>query len=274
MPARKNTQHVVAQTTSVPQVLTQKESSTGPAQSEHSRESDNNKPEQPGPVKRTRTASKHQPKEVVAITAVEMEPLVQAKKTKSVAKRQHEADTTTILELKQPVPAKKAKTAASQTKRQREADNADVVESEQAIPKKKKTTPTMKAIEAQQSPARRSVRNPPKVPAGTQRRKRRTKAEMAADKAMKEMEKKQLEELTEENNRAMTRMDITEDINRAETAARTIRKFADLDHKTESDGEEFVGYNEVCSGEDSDSDNSHVEDTVKLKVRFQVHLSQ
>ena len=64
----------------------------------------------------------------------------------------------------------------------------------------------------------------------------------------------------------MMQMDIDEDINRAEMAAQTIRTFTDLDRKTESDVEEFVGYLDVSSS-DSDS-NGHPKSAVNLKVSF------
>ena len=90
-----------------------------------------------------------------------------------------------------------------------------------------------------------------------------------ADKAKADAEKRQKEELIKLNRHAMMRMDIDEDVNRAEMAAKTIRTFADLDCRTESDVEEFVGYLNVSSSGDSDSDsNGHAENTGKLKVRF------
>jgi hypothetical protein len=55
----------------------------------------------------------------------------------------------------------------------------------------------------------------------TQKRKRRTKAEIVADQAKAETEKKCMEELTKDNNRAMVQMDIDEDIDRTDTANRT-----------------------------------------------------
>ena len=90
-----------------------------------------------------------------------------------------------------------------------------------------------------------------------------------ADKAEAEVEKKQKEELIKQNHREMMRMDIGEVIDRAEMAAQTVRTFADLERKTESDVEEFVGYLNVSSSGDSDSDsNGHAENAVKLKVSF------
>ena len=67
----------------------------------------------------------------------------------------------------------------------------------------------------------------------------------------------------------MIQMDAKEDIDRAETVACAIRTFADLDH--DSAGEEFVGYKEISSGDNSDYDDkseSHSEDAATLKVRF------
>ena len=86
---------------------------------------------------------------------------------------------------------------------------------------------------------------------------------MAADKAKADAEKKEKEELMRENVRKMAQMDIDEDIDRAETAARTIRTFAELEDES---GEEFVGYADV---EDSDSElDGRAEDALTLKVRL------
>jgi len=58
-------------------------------------------------------------------------------------------------------------------------------------------------------------------------------------------------------------MDINEDINRAETATRTIRTFAELENES---GEEFIGYAAV---EDSQSESDgQAEDGLTLKVRL------
>ena len=195
------------------------------------------------------------------------EPVIPAVKTAPQKKRSREADDTAIIRSDQPEPAKKAKTTASKMKHQHETVAAAVVESEQPVPTKKArstATNTKKSTVTQvQSPARHSTRNQPKTPGVTKTRKRRSKEEIAAEKAKAEMEKRRLEELTKENNQAMMRIDIDEDIDRAETAARTIRTFTDLNRDSESDGEEFVGYNEVSSGDESDS----AEDAVTLKVR-------
>ena len=110
-----------------------------------------------------------------------------------------------------------------------------------------------------------------KVLAAPQKRKRRTKEEIAADKAAAEAKKRQEEVLTQEKHCAMAQMDIDEAIDRAEMVAQTVRTFADLDRETESGVEEFVGYNSVSSSEDSDvgSDgHGHAEVPVKLKVRL------
>lgn len=55
-----------------------------------------------------------------------------------------------------------------------------------------------------------------------------------------------------ENNLAMERMNISEDINRKSTATRTIWKFSDLKHDSQSDGEVFIGYNEVMTSGSED----------------------
>jgi hypothetical protein len=101
--------------------------------------------------------------------------------------------------------------------------------------------------------------------AATQKRKRRTKDEIAADNARADAEKKRQKELTEENHRVVAQMDINEDIDRAETAAQTIRTFGDLERDSET-GEEFEGYNDVSQGEDSDPDSDG--QTNDLKVRY------
>jgi hypothetical protein len=221
--------------------------------------------------------SKHsQPHGTDDITTVELEQPAPRKKTKTATNQQHELEASNIavIEPEQPFPTIEANTRSRKSKRQRKTDNAIVMESEQpVITKKSKTIPTRTETTPEtqpQSPIRRSGRNQPKTAVVTQRRKRRTKAEIAADKAKKELGKKQLEERAEENNQAMIQMDVKEDIDRANTIAQTVRTFADLEHDTESNGEEFVGYNEVSDGDtsESDSDDHHHGDTVKLKVRF------
>jgi len=82
------------------------------------------------------------------------------------------------------------------------------------------------------------------------------------DKAKADAEKKQ-KELMQENYHKMAQMDINEDVDRAETAARTIRTFTELEDES---GEEFVGYAAV---EDSESESDgRAEDALTLKVRF------
>jgi hypothetical protein len=201
--------------------------------------------------------------------------------TKQVAaprSKRSRANSTAVVELEKPAPAKKAKMNSIELKRQREGDDPATVEPEKVVSTKKaKTTPasTEKDSESKdpepQGAARRSNRPQTKTPAARsapQKRKRRTQAEIAADKAKAEAEKKRQEELTAENHRAMIKMDINEDINREEAAARTIRTFADI----ENDGEEeFVGYEDI-EGSDSESDGQ-AEDALTLKVRFSVKLS-
>ena len=68
----------------------------------------------------------------------------------------------------------------------------------------------------------------------------------------------------------MEQMDISKDIDRKGTAARTIRKLTDLECDSQSGGEEFIGYDEASGSEDElDLDGECVDDTRKLKVRFQ-----
>ena len=206
-------------------------------------------------------------------------PAPKSKRSREAA----EAEDTMTVELEQPTPGpvKKAKTTAGNPKRQRDADDTARAETEQAVPTKKmkmapKKTETTPKKDGNISP-RRSSRVPSKAPAAPQKRKRRTKEEMAADKAKADAEKRQKEELTEKNRQAMMRMDINEDIDRAEAVAKTIRTFTDIDRakiQVESDAEEFVGYNEVSSSDDSVSESGgRAEDAAKSKVRFMSHLT-
>lgn len=206
-------------------------------------------------------------------------PAPKSKRSREAA----EAEDTMTVELEQPAPGpvKKAKTTAGNPKRQRDADDTARAETEQAVPTKKMKTAPKKTETAPKkdeniSP-RRSSRVPSKAPAAPQKRKRRTKEEMAADKAKADAEKRQKEELTEKNRQAMMRMDINEDIDRAEAVAKTIRTFTDIDRakiQVESDAEEFVGYNEVSSSDDSVSESGgRAEDAAKSKVRFMSHLT-
>lgn len=209
-----------------------------------------------------------------------------ATKAAPKSKRSREVNNNAVTELEQPAPAKKPKTTISKPKRQREADTTGTEpELEQTVPMKKaKTTPRNLMDNAQvsvaksQAPARRhSNRAQTKVPSAstTEKRKRRTKAEIAADKAKADAEKRRKDELTEENRRTMIQMDVEEDINRAEAVAKTIRTFADLERNTESSGEEFAGFNDIGS-QDSHSDSDREpdghggedSDPVKLKVSF------
>jgi len=83
------------------------------------------------------------------------------------------------------------------------------------------------------------------------------------DKAKADAEKKEKEECTQENHCKMVQMDINEDIDRAETAAQTIRTFVELEDES---SEEFVGYTAI---EDSKSESDRgAEDMLSLKVRF------
>ena len=92
-----------------------------------------------------------------------------------------------------------------------------------------------------------------------QKRKRCTKAEIAADKAATEaavaMEKKRLEEVALEKQRKITQMNLEEDVNRMEVETRTIRKFTDLNRIVESDKEEFPGYSDMLNLSSSSEDD-------------------
>lgn len=181
-------------------------------------------------------------------------------------KTTRKADAIDAMEVEQPAPGKKAKVVVSKSKRQHEIDNPPTIEHEQAVATKKMRTekhPTVSEPQAPAAPAQRSDRAHPTTLAAPQKRKRRTKAEMAADKAKADAEKKRLEDLTQENHRAMAQMDIDEDIDRSKTAARTIRNFAAIENDS---GEEFVGFADI---QDSESEsNGEAEDVLTLKVRF------
>ena len=201
-------------------------------------------------------------------------PLTPAQKTTTKAapkgKRAREADKATTVK-EEPTGAKKIKTTVSNSKRQREVDNI-TSETEHAVPTKKTKTAPKKVVAEPKTnniSPRRSGRAHKNAPATPQRRKRRTREEIAADKAKADAEKRQKEELTKENHHAMMQMDIEEDTDRAEVAARTVRSFADLDREAESDAEEFVGYHDVLGSEDSDSDGNAA---VKLKVSMSWHI--
>ncbi|KAF8164330.1 hypothetical protein BJ912DRAFT_1068402 [Pholiota molesta] len=158
--------------------------------------------------------------------------------------------------------------------------DAPAGESEQAPhPKKPRTRKVVEeTLAAPASPvqhparpaaARRSTRTTTntKAPAVGQKRKRCTKAEMAADKVAAETEKTRLEELAIENQKKITQMDLDEDINKMEMEAKTIRKFSDLNQLTESSEEEFVGLNDVLdsSSVTSSSEDAPEDDFLALK---------
>ena len=199
--------------------------------------------------------------------------------SKPVTKRKcsHNAANIAIVEPGQPGPAKKPKTVVSKTKRQVDIDDTPIAEPEQAAPAKRVRTVTgnmekdPKALNCQ-SPPWRSNRAQTKTQAPPQKRKRRTREEIAADKAKADAEKRRQEELIEENRRAMMQLDIDEDVDRANTAARTVRTFADLEQAdTDLDGEEFEGFHDVSSTTDSESpSDGEAEDAAKLKVRFSI----
>lgn len=194
-----------------------------------------------------------------------------AAKTTAKSKSSRTANDAGAVELEQ--PANNGKPSTSRPKRQREVNATAVTEDEQTAPMKKpRTVPKTAKNKPDVSPRpQRSSRATTKVPTAPQKRKRRTKEEIAADKAAAEAKKRQQEVLTQEKHRAMAQMDIDEDVDRAEMAARTVRTFADLDRETESGVEEFVGYNSVSSSDDSDlgSDaHAHAEVPVKSKVRL------
>jgi len=218
---------------------------------------------EPAPTKTTARKAIHS-HEAHDMGVVESGPLAPAKKTTvSRSKCPREADDIAITDL-EPAPAKKAKSTVSKARRQGKANDTAIPDTEQAIPTKKVKTIPEKAENPSQPGARHSSQAQTKTPkATTARRTQCTKEEIAAAKAEAEAEKERGEQLTKENHQVMMRMDANEDINRVETAAQAIRTFSDLNH--DLSGEEFIGYEEISSGEDSDIQS---EDAETLKVRF------
>jgi hypothetical protein len=146
------------------------------------------------------------------------------------------------------------------SKRQREVDDSPTVESDSdAVTTKKMKTGKDSKGPVPQAPPRRSGRAHATTPTTPAKRKRRTKEQIAADKAKADKEKKRLEELSRENHRTMVQMDLVEDMDRAGTAARTIRTLKNIQ---EESGEEFVGYADVVDSESEDE----AEDALTLKV--------
>lgn len=90
---------------------------------------------------------------------------------------------------------------------------------------------------------------------------------MEADAAKAKEGKQQKEELAKANSLAMEQMDMSEDNNRKVTATQTIRKFSDLECDSQSDREEFIGYNKVSGSEDElEVDEEAVDDAKNLKA--------
>lgn len=126
-----------------------------------------------------------------------------------------------------------------------------------------------KALTSKPTPeaeVRRSARGrKPTTKAAPHKRVRRTPDEIEAAKAAVEEAKKQKVANAEEAQRRLAQMDIDDDADRARSAANTIRRLSDI--AAESDGEEFVGFNEVSSSSSS-SDGSEPEDIqVSLLLR-------
>jgi hypothetical protein len=100
-----------------------------------------------------------------------------------------------------------------------------------------------------------------------EKRKRRTKAELEAAKAAADNIKKLKAKEAEKAQQCLAQMDIDNDVERAQTAADTIRRLSDvhvaMSNASDLDCEEFVGYNEVSS---SSADES--EDVENLEVSF------
>jgi hypothetical protein len=134
----------------------------------------------------------------------------------------------------------------------RETENADI-ETDQAPAKKAKVPITNPDT---QPGLRRSERGPkPNGKALTEKKKRRTKAQIQAAKAAAEEAKRKKEEEASEAKRRLAQMDIDDDNNRALTAVKIIRRLSDVAlDGTSDDGEEFVGFNEVSSTSADESD--------------------
>jgi len=97
------------------------------------------------------------------------------------------------VDVEQPAPGKKAKTAVSKSKRQCKVDNPPTVESEQVVATKKTRTgkdPKVSEPRAPHTPARCSGRAHTTTLTAPPKRKRRTKEEIAADKAKADQEKR------------------------------------------------------------------------------------
>jgi hypothetical protein len=144
---------------------------------------------------------------------------------------------------------------ASTGKRVREAEET-VIELERA-PAKKAKVPT---TDTQPGP-RRSGRSPkPNGKGVIEKRKRRTKAEVQAAKAAAEEAKKKKEEERKEAMRRLEQMDVDDIEDRAQTAAKMIRRLSDVESNDGSDGgEEFVGFNEVASSSSNESEVDRIE---------------
>lgn len=113
---------------------------------------------------------------------------------------------------------------------------------------------------------RRSTRSPkPNGKGVIEKKTRRSKAEVQEAKAAIEEAKKRKEEEAREAMERLARMDIDNDNDRAQTAAKIIRRLSDVGLNDASDsGEEFVGFDEVSSTESTSADES--KDTDALKV--------
>lgn len=173
------------------------------------------------------------------------EPVLQTKsKRVQVGKRTHENDASDA-EIP-PTTLKKARTAASK-------------------PLAEKAMPLAEGTVTIPQPAARRSNRVHQGPAPTQKRKRRTPAEMAAareeaaaKKAAVEKGKKRLEEIAEEADRRLEMMDLEDDAKRAATNAGIVRRLSDV-AVDEEDGE-FIGIDDVSStDEDEGSDDEALE---------------
>ena len=106
------------------------------------------------------------------------------------------------------------------------------------------------------------------VSAVAEKRKRWTQEEITAAKAEADKNKQRLNELTQEADKRLdmqlAQMDVDEDNRRKAEAARTIRRFSDLENRaSDSEGEEFVGFEDVSSSSDEECNNEDAEDSLE-----------
>ena len=153
-------------------------------------------------------------------------------------------------------------------KRTREVATGNVEEPPAAVKRPKRTPANKEVAPVNPEPNMRRNGRIQAVPAVVEKRKRRTREEIAAAKAEADKNKQRLNELTEEADKRLdmqrVQMDVDEDNQRKEEAARTIHRFSDLENRaSDSEGEEFVGFEEVSSSSDEACNNENAEDSLE-----------